>query len=201
MEEGNLAHNVSVLRKILGHAANGSSYIETVPRHGYRFLGEVKPVKSSPSPSFARHGSTAIRSIAVLPLQNLSRHSNNVYFADGMTEALITGLAQTLPLRVISRTSIMRYKRIKKSLPAIGEELNVDAIVEGTVFRSGRRVRITVQLLHARTDQHFWAMSYKGASENAPAQSSGKEIATPRHLRAAAKARSEKAAAKRRKKR
>lgn len=160
VEEGNLAHNVSVLRKILGHAANGSSYIETVPRHGYRFLGEVKPVKSSPSPSFAKHGSNAIRSIAVLPLQNLSRDSNNVFFADGMTEALITGLAQTLPLRVISRTSIMRYKKIKKSLPAIGEELNVDAIVEGTVFRSGRRVRITVQLLHARTDQHLWAMSY-----------------------------------------
>jgi TolB-like protein/Flp pilus assembly protein TadD len=160
VEEGNLAHNVSVLRKILGHAADGSSYIETVPRHGYRFLGEVKPFKASPSPSFAKHGSTAIRSIAVLPLENLSRDSNNVYFADGMTEALITGLAQTLPLRVISRTSIMRYKRIKKSLPAIGEELNVDAIVEGTVFRSGRRVRITVQLLRARTDQHLWAMSY-----------------------------------------
>ena len=160
VEEGNLAHNVSVLRKILGHAADGSSYIETVPRHGYRFLGEVKPLKSSPSPSFAKHGATAIRSIAVLPLENLSRDSNNVYFADGMTEALITGLAQTLPLRVISRTSIMRYKRIKKSLPAIGEELNVDAIVEGTVFRSGRRVRITVQLLRARTDQHLWAMSY-----------------------------------------
>lgn len=160
VEEGNLAHNVSVLRKILGHAADGSSYIETVPRHGYRFLGGVKPLKASASPSEANHGSAAIRSIAVLPLENLSQDANNVYFADGMTEALITGLAQTLPLRVISRTSIMRYARVKKSLPAIGEELNVDAIVEGTVFRSGRRVRITVQLLHARTDQHLWAMSY-----------------------------------------
>ena len=160
VEEGNLAHNVSVLRKILGRAADGSSYIETVPRHGYRFLGGVKPLKASASPSEAKHGSAAIRSIAVLPLENLSQDANNVYFADGMTEALITGLAQTLPLRVISRTSIMRYKRVKKSLPAIGEELNVDAIVEGTVFRSGRRVRITVQLLHARTDQHLWAMSY-----------------------------------------
>ena len=160
VEEGNLAHNVSVLRKILGPAADGSSYIETVPRHGYRFLGGVKPLKASASPSAAKHGSAAIRSIAVLPLENLSRDANNVYFADGMTEALITGLAQTLPLRVISRTSIMRYKRVKKPLPAIGKELNVDAIVEGTVFRSGRRVRITVQLLHARTDQHLWAMSY-----------------------------------------
>jgi DNA-binding winged helix-turn-helix (wHTH) protein len=130
VEEGNLAHNVSVLRKILGPAADGSSYIETVPRHGYRFLGGVKPLKASASPSAAKHGSAAIRSIAVLPLENLSRDANNVYFADGMTEALITGLAQTLPLRVISRTSIMRYKRVKKPLPAIGKELNVDAIVE-----------------------------------------------------------------------
>ena len=101
-----------------------------------------------------------IRALAVLPLENLSRDPEQEYFADGMTEALITSLAQIGALRVISRTSAMQYKGAHKPLPEIGRELNVDAVVEGSVMRSGERVRITVQLIHAATDQHLWAKSY-----------------------------------------
>jgi TolB-like protein/DNA-binding winged helix-turn-helix (wHTH) protein/Flp pilus assembly protein TadD len=101
-----------------------------------------------------------IESIAVLPLDNISGDSQQDYFADGMTDALITGLGQVSALRVISRTSVMGYKGTKKSLPEIARELNVDSIVEGTVLRSGERVRITAQLLYAPTDRHLWAQSY-----------------------------------------
>jgi len=102
-----------------------------------------------------------LRSIAVLPLENLSGDPSQEYFADGMTEELITDLAKVSALRVISRTSVMRYKRTKKGLPEIAKELNVDGIVEGSVMRSGNRVRITAQLLHAPTDKHLWAEAYE----------------------------------------
>src|SRR6266478_4548783 len=102
-----------------------------------------------------------LRSIAVLPLANLSGDPSQEYFADGMTEQLITDLAKVSALRVISRTSVMRYKSTKKGLPEIAKELNVEAIVEGSVMRSGNRVRITAQLLHAPTDKHLWAEAYE----------------------------------------
>jgi eukaryotic-like serine/threonine-protein kinase len=101
-----------------------------------------------------------IRSIAVLPLANLSGDSEQEYFSDGMTEALITDLAGITALRVISRTSMMQYKGISKSLAEIARELDVDAIIEGTVMRSGLQVRITAQLIDARTEKHLWANSY-----------------------------------------
>lgn len=102
-----------------------------------------------------------IRSIAVLPLENLSGDPGQEYFSDGMTDALITDLAQVRSLKVISRTSSMQYKSTKKSLPVIARELNVDGIIEGTVQRSGDRVRITAQLIHGPTDKHIWANSYE----------------------------------------
>src|SRR5271166_2725097 len=101
-----------------------------------------------------------IKAIAVLPLANLSHDPEQEYFADGMTEQLITDLAQIGALRVISRTSAMRYKGSDKPLPEIARELNVDGFVEGSVMRAGDRVRITAQLIHAATDQHIWAKSY-----------------------------------------
>jgi TolB-like protein/DNA-binding winged helix-turn-helix (wHTH) protein/Flp pilus assembly protein TadD len=106
-------------------------------------------------------GPQPIRSLAVLPLQNLSAEPAQEYFADGMTEALITDLAKIPGLKVISRTSIMRYKDSHKKLPQIAQELGVDGIVEGAVLRSGDRVRITAQLVRAATDQHIWAESYE----------------------------------------
>ena len=102
-----------------------------------------------------------IHSIAVLPLENLSGDPEQEYFADGLTEELITTLGKIGALRVISRTSAMYYKGTKKRLPEIAKELNVDAIVEGTVQRSGGRVRITANLLHAASDRHLWAESYE----------------------------------------
>ena len=102
-----------------------------------------------------------IQSIAVLPLENLSRDPEQEYFADGLTDDLITDLGKVANLRVISRTSVMRYKGgAKKLLPQIARELDVDAVVEGTVQRSGDRVRITAQLLEARTDRNLWAETY-----------------------------------------
>jgi len=105
---------------------------------------------------------TGIRSLAVLPLDNLSADTSQNYFADGMTDELITDLAQISALRVISRTSVMVYKGARKPLPQIARELNVDAVVEGTVLRSGDQVRITAQLIDASTDKHLWSQSYEG---------------------------------------
>ena len=102
-----------------------------------------------------------IDSIAVLPLKNLSDDREQDYFADGMTEALITDLGKVSALRVISRTSVMRYKDTKKTLPEIARELQVDALVEGTVVRAGDRLRITANLVQASPERHIWAESYE----------------------------------------
>jgi TolB-like protein/DNA-binding winged helix-turn-helix (wHTH) protein len=117
--------------------------------------------------SAAPVGSTRIRSLAVLPLENLSADPEQAYFSDGMTDGLITDLAQLGSLKVISRTSSMQYAKTRKSLPEIARELNVDGIVEGTVQRSGNRVRITAQLIEASSDNHLWANSYDGDLSNA----------------------------------
>jgi TolB-like protein/DNA-binding winged helix-turn-helix (wHTH) protein/tetratricopeptide (TPR) repeat protein len=101
-----------------------------------------------------------IQSIAVLPLENLSKDPEQEYFADGMTDQLITNLAQVSALKVVSRTSAMHYKGTKKSLSEIARELHVDAVVEGTVMHAGDRVRISAQLIDASTDHHLWAASY-----------------------------------------
>jgi len=106
--------------------------------------------------------SLVIRSLAVLPLESLSNEVSQDYFADGMTDELISDLGQISALRVISRTSVMVYKRARKPLPQIARELNVDAVVEGTVLRSGDRVRITAQLIDASSDKHLWSQSYEG---------------------------------------
>jgi TolB-like protein/DNA-binding winged helix-turn-helix (wHTH) protein len=105
--------------------------------------------------------SQPIRSIAVLPMENLSRDPEQEYFADGMTDELITSLAQISALRVISRASVLGYKSKHVPIMLIARELNVDAVVEGTVSRSGDRVRITAQLIDAKTDRHLWAQTYE----------------------------------------
>ncbi len=102
-----------------------------------------------------------IQSLAVLPLENLSGDTSQDYFADGMTAALITDLAKVGALRVISLPSVMQYKGARKPLPEIGRELNVDVVLTGSVVRSGERVRIAVQLIHAATGRNLWADSYE----------------------------------------
>ena len=114
--------------------------------------GRTSSTKAVPDPN--------IHSIAVLPLRNLSGNADQEYFADGFTEELVTDLAQIQSLKVISRTSIMIYKGSSKPLPQIARELNVDAILEGAVTRSGNRVRVTAQLIDAKSDTHIWAQTY-----------------------------------------
>jgi TolB-like protein/DNA-binding winged helix-turn-helix (wHTH) protein len=109
---------------------------------------------------FAHNGKPRIRSLAVLPLENLSADPAQDYFADGMTDELITMLARHSGLRVISRTSAMQYRKVHRPLPDIARELGVDGILEGSVSRFGERVQINVQLIYAPTDTHVWAESY-----------------------------------------
>jgi TolB-like protein/DNA-binding winged helix-turn-helix (wHTH) protein/Flp pilus assembly protein TadD len=176
------------LRSALADSAEHPRFIETLPRRGYRFIAPVaregRPVRSRRMPliltgaavvtgallvaltgglSLRRPGLAPprVRSIAVLPLVNLSGDSSQEYFADGMTDALITGLGRISGLRVISRTSAMYYKGAHATLPEIARQLGVDAVVEGTVLRAGPRVRITAQLVEASNDRHLWAETYE----------------------------------------
>ena len=128
---------------------------------GVLFLGAALNVGRLRSLLSWRVPPSPIRSLAVLPLANLSGDPEQEYFADGMTEELITDLSKIGELRVISRTSVIGYKGAHKPLPQIARELNVDAVVEGTVQRSGGRVRVTAQLIEARTDRHVWAEGYE----------------------------------------
>jgi TolB-like protein/Tfp pilus assembly protein PilF len=137
------------MREALGDTAETPRYIETLPRRGYRFIGKIEC------------DAPRMRSLAVLPLENLSRDPQQEYFAEGLTEALITTLAKIGELRVISRTSAMLYKGVRKPLREIARELEVDAVVEGTVLRSGHRVRITAQLIDPAKESHLWAESYE----------------------------------------
>jgi TolB-like protein/DNA-binding winged helix-turn-helix (wHTH) protein/tetratricopeptide (TPR) repeat protein len=114
----------------------------------------------------ARHHSAPIRSLAVLPLVNLSGDPSQEYFADGMTDELITEIARIPNLRVVSRTSVMAEKGSRLPLPDIARQLDVDAIVEGSIVRSGDRIRITAQLIDARTDRHLWAQSFEGSASD-----------------------------------
>ena len=106
-------------------------------------------------------GSTRVESLAVLPLENLSGDPEQEYMADGITDALITELGKIRTVRVTSRTSIVAYKQVRKSLPDIGRELGVDAVVEGSVVRSGNRIRITAQLVQTASDRHLWAQAFE----------------------------------------
>jgi adenylate cyclase len=151
VEEANLNQMIFLLRRAFGnHGGNG--YIDTIPRRGYRFTAGVRTVEIP----------YRIESIAVLPLINLSGDPSQEYFADGITEALITELAKIRSLRVVSRTSVMRYRGTKEAVPQIARALRVQAILEGSVMKSGDRLQITAQLIHAAADQHLWAETYEG---------------------------------------
>lgn len=117
------------------------------------------PPPPPPTPVVARAAREGV-SIAVLPLTNLSGEAGQDRFADSLTDALITRLAKVRTLHVISRTSVMRYKDERRSLPDLARELGVDAVVEGTVVKAGGRVRVTAQLIDGKSDEHLWAESY-----------------------------------------
>ncbi|MGC9951083.1 MAG: winged helix-turn-helix domain-containing protein [Bryobacteraceae bacterium] len=165
---------VAEVRQLGGIPADTGTPPERMPRerrHSFRsltfaiaVLGVLMAALILTPPVWKRlrsFGTQPIQSLAVLPLRNLSGDPEQDYFAEGMTEALITDLARIPGLKVISRTSIVQYKDSHKRLPQIARELGVDGVVEGSVLRSGNRVRITAQLVRGATDQHIWARSYE----------------------------------------
>jgi TolB-like protein/DNA-binding winged helix-turn-helix (wHTH) protein len=213
--EDGLNHAVARLREALHDSAHAPTFIETVPRKGYRFVGQVEhPAPDAPTahgmdpdanlapppgsrPAVARapgrmrlawtvaaisllalagaatwrfsargRSALGIRSIAVLPLADLSPDRSQAWFADGVTEELITELARTESLRVLSRTSTLRYRGSTKTVPEIAGELGVDALVEGSVQRVGDRVRVAAQLVRGSPEEHLWSRSYEGAGED-----------------------------------
>jgi len=200
--DDSLNHAVKRLRQALGDSTGNPQFIETLPRHGYRFVaptngdniqeGAPKPKRSHAVPVlvstlallalmaalaeydvggllrrlWAHTADPPIRSLAVLPLSNLTGDPQQDYFVDGMTDALITDLAKIRTVKVISRTSVMRYRGTNQPLPEIAQALGVDGILEGSVQRSGGRVRVTTQLIRAATDTHLWAESYERDSRD-----------------------------------
>lgn len=167
--EGGINSCIKQIRTALGETAWKPRYIETLPRRGYRFIAKVKGVhrpyrtnEVGPLANFrASDRQVGKIALAVLPFGNLSGNPDEDYFAEGITDALITSLSKISALRVISRTSAMRYKDTSRSLPQIARELNVDGVVTGTVLRSGGRVRIAAQLIDGATDENQWAESYE----------------------------------------
>jgi TolB-like protein/Tfp pilus assembly protein PilF len=176
---------ISRLREALGDTARHPRFIETIPRHGYRFLPEV--VVASPTPRTTTHppwlfaaGVTLlaalavglflrfdrveahpIHSLAVLPFRDLGTGKQDDYFAAGMTDAVTTELAKLGVSKVTSETSVEKFQNTKETVPQIAHVLGVDAVVEGAVLQEGDRVRITVQLIRGDTDRHIWAQSYE----------------------------------------
>ena len=169
-----------------------SEGLERVKGHGGRiallvvvalllFLVAIPLVRRIQGRSSARQA-LLIRSLAVLPLENLSGDPAQEYFADGMTDEVITMLAKNPSLRVISRTSVMQYKKVHRPLREIAQELGVDGILEGSVGRSGKQVHVTAQLIHAASDTHVWAESFDrdlsdvGSLQNELAQTIAKQV-------------------------
>lgn len=203
VEEANLSVKMSELRRALGAVSDGSQYIETVPRRGYRFVALVTAIEDAvadesaevtgPAPVlfgrwwifflvavpvafavlvafnvkgardrlFGSATPNTISSLAVLPLEDLSGDASQEYFAEGMTDALITHLAQIGALHVISRPSVMQYKGARTPVTDIGRELNVDAVLTGSVLRADQRVRITAQLINVASGRTLWSDSYE----------------------------------------
>jgi TolB-like protein len=151
VNDDTLSQRVRILRESLGDTTENPRYIASLRGWGYRL---VAPIERLDAPK------QKIPSIAVLPLTNITGDPQLEYFADGMTEALITALAKIRALKVISRTSVMSYKRTEKKVPQIARELGVEAIIEGTVLVTEERVRVSAQLVRAASDEHLWAETY-----------------------------------------
>ena len=150
VNDDTLSQRVRLLREALGDLDEEPRYLASIRGWGYKVVAPVERVKEQ----------TPIHALAVLPLANLTGDPQQEYFADGMTETLISQLAKIGALKIISRTSVMRYRNTDRLLPQIAHELGVDAVVEGTVLMAGGRVRVRVQLIRAATDEHLWAECY-----------------------------------------
>jgi TolB-like protein/Tfp pilus assembly protein PilF len=167
--ERGLNKAINRLRESLGDSAEKPMFIETLPRRGYRFIAPVE---------------RNIRSLAVLPLENLSGDPNLEHWADGITDEMITHVAKIVDLRVISRTSIMRFKHTQKSTAEIARELSVDALLQGSVVVSDQRVRIRAQLVDPFSEQHLWAETYDRELGDVITLQAQIALAIARHIRA-----------------
>lgn len=158
IEEGSLTRTISVLRKALHHGEKNQEFITTISKRGYRFVASVQETEKSKAP--ATDGKIML---AVLPFENLSSDHEQEYFSDGLTEEMITQLSRLNPERlgVIARTSAMMFKETKKRIVEIGKDLGVHYILEGSVRRSGNRVRISAQLILVADETHVWAKNYE----------------------------------------
>ena len=158
VEEGSLTSHIFLLRRVLGEGADGQQFIETIPKRGYRFVGPCAHV----APLAPAAGAERLM-LVVLPFENLSGGRKHDYFSEGLTEEMISQLARLSPeqLGVIARTSAMQYKSTTKTAQQIGQELGVSHLLEGSVRRSGERVRITAQLIRVSDATHLWAEGYE----------------------------------------
>jgi TolB-like protein len=165
VEENNIQVHISALRKVLDDGKSDESHILTVPGRGYRLAGLRRPLHSSiddagtETPSAPR--SSEKPSIAVLPFQNMSGDPEQEYFADGMVEEIVTGLSRVKWLSVVSRNSTFIYKGKPVAIKEIADKFGVRYVLEGSVRKSGNRIRITAQLIDAKTDTHLWAEHYE----------------------------------------
>ncbi len=168
VEESNLPVQIAALRRALGEEPGGESWIETMPKYGYRFVGPATPddqpsITARPPAATDTPPLPVQPAIAVLPFQNMSGDPEQEYFADGVVEEIITSLSRFRSLFVIARNSSFTYKGRAVDVKQIGRELGVGFVLEGSVRRSTDRVRITAQLIDASTRAHLWADRFDGA--------------------------------------
>ncbi len=168
--DGTLNARINALRRALGDDGNSQKMIKTLPRQGFRFVNELEPIAQEASEVLVGDAQKPFRagvnSVAVLPFVNISADSEQNYFADGLTEDLITDLSKNPELFVIARHSSFSYRNSPKSVSEIGNELGVAFVLEGSVRRAGDRVRINAQLIDAETGGHVWAERYDGHVQN-----------------------------------
>jgi len=164
IEESNLAVQISALRRVFAEEPGGDSWIETLPRRGYRYVGPVD-VKEQENQGATGNGQPTLAlpdkpSLAVMPFTNMSGDPEQQYFADGIVEDIITGLSRIKWLFVIARNSSFTYKGQAVSVGRVGRELGVRYVLEGSVRKAGERVRVSGQLIEAETGVHLWAERY-----------------------------------------
>lgn len=173
VEENNLAVQIAALRRVFGEVSGGEDWIETLPRRGYRFVGEVGIGEPGVAVSTAPLGTGSFNlalpsqpSIAVLPFDNMTSDPEQDYFADGMVEEITTALSRFRSLFVIARNSSFTYKGRAVDVKQVGRELGVRYVLEGSIRKAGNRLRITGQLIDASTGAHLWADRVDGSLED-----------------------------------
>jgi TolB-like protein/Tfp pilus assembly protein PilF len=158
VSESALSRDIAALRRLIGDDTRHPRYIETIPKRGFRLVARIAAVEARRLPR-----------VAVLPFHSFGREVGDDYLADGFTDALTTELARLPALFVISRQSMLRFRASSRTIPKIAREVNADALVEGSVLCTAGRIRVTAQLIDARSDKHLWAESCEGDEVGAAA--------------------------------